>query len=94
VVIGVANVRLAMAEMSSLKDKRRVVKSVTSRVRAKYNVAIAEVGDLDSSSVATLGIACVSNEAAHAHAMLERVVAWIADARLDADLVDYDICMY
>jgi uncharacterized protein len=90
-VIGVATVRLLLPEAASLKDKRRVVKSVTARMRSRFNVAIAEVDDHDAWGTVTLGIVCVSTVGGHAHAMLEQVVQAIADERLDADLAGYEI---
>jgi uncharacterized protein YlxP (DUF503 family) len=91
VVVGVATVTLHLADPLSLKDKRRVVKSVTQRVRARFNVAAAEVGDHDAWGTATLAIACVSTDAGHAHGLLEKVVRWIERERLDAVLADYRI---
>jgi uncharacterized protein len=75
--VGTARVTLYLEGSNSLKDKRHVVRSLTARVRNKFNAAIAEVEDLDDLRVATLGLACVSNNAAHADEMLATVVAFI-----------------
>jgi uncharacterized protein YlxP (DUF503 family) len=91
VVVGLATVVLDLPAAASLKDKRRVVKSVVARVRNRFNVAAAEVDTQESWGRVTLGIACVSNDAAHAHEMLAKVVAFVEDERLDAVLVDYGI---
>jgi uncharacterized protein len=90
-VVGLATVTLRLPTAASLKDKRHVVKSVVTRVRTRFNVAIAETDDHDAWTTATLGIACVSTDSAHAHAVLEHVVRVIQAERLDADLVDYRI---
>lgn len=90
-IVGVATVTLGLPESASLKDKRRVVKSVIARLRDRFNVAVAEVDTQEVWQTATLGIACLSTEAAHAHAMLEKAIAAIADSRLDAELEDYRI---
>lgn len=89
--IGVCRVTLRLPEKGSLKEKRQVVRSLTSRVRTKFNVSIAEVGDLDSWQIATLGLTCVSNDARHAHEMLSTVVSFIERTRLDAELLDYEV---
>jgi uncharacterized protein len=89
-VVGVATVTLHLAA-GTLKDKRRVAKSVAARVHARFNVAVAEVADNDSHTILTFGVACVSTEAGHAHAILDRVVRMIEDERLDAELIDYQI---
>jgi uncharacterized protein YlxP (DUF503 family) len=75
--IGVAHVTIYLDESFSLKDKRHVVRSITARVRNKFNVGIAEVADLDDMRVATLGIVCISNQASHSDEMLATVVQFI-----------------
>lgn len=75
--IGVARITLYLDGSFSLKDKRRVVRSLTQRVQNQFNAAIAEVEDLDDQRVATLGVACLSNSAPHADEMLAKVVAFI-----------------
>jgi len=92
-VVGLAIVTLHMHEASSLKDKRSVVKRVTAHLRSKFNVAVAEVDTHDAWGVITLGVACVSTEAGHAHAVLEKAVRLIEHERLDAELVDYRVEM-
>ncbi len=92
-VIGACSVNLHLPGNGSLKDKRRVLKSVIARLHNEFNVAVAEVDNHDAWTAATLGIACVSTDPAHAHEVLERVVAWIEHSRLDVDIVDYQIEM-
>jgi len=75
--IGAARVSLYLEGSFSLKDKRRVVRSLTQRVRNQFNAGIAEVEDLDDMRVATLAIVCVSNESAHADQMLASVIRFI-----------------
>ena len=69
--IGILRMELVVYEALSLKDKRRVIKSIKDRVRARFNVSVAEVDHLDSRQRATLAIAMVSNEATFV-AALER----------------------
>ncbi|MGB2696042.1 MAG: DUF503 domain-containing protein [Dehalococcoidia bacterium] len=89
--VGVCRVVLRLPENGSLKGKRQVLRSLTTRVRNKFNVAVAEVDDNDRWQIATLGITCVSNDSRHAHEQLERVVAFIRASRLDAELLDYEV---
>jgi len=76
-MIGAARVSLYLEGSFSLKDKRRVVRSLTQRVRNQFNAGIAEVEDLDNMRVATLAIVCVSNESAHVDQMLASVIRFI-----------------
>ena len=75
--IGVAHVTLYLDDSFSLKDKRQVVRSITARVRDKFNAGIAEVEDLNDMRVATLGIVCISNQASHADEMLATIIQFI-----------------
>ena len=89
--VGVCRITLRMPGNSSLKDKRQVVKSLTAKLRNKFNLAVAEVDDNDSWQIATLGMTCVSNDARHAREILENAVEFVVRTRLDAELVDSEI---
>lgn len=88
--IGVCTLHLRLLENSSLKGKRRIIKSIKDRVRSKFNVSIAEIGALDKWQWATLGIACVSNDAAFTNSVLSKIVDFV-DEMHTAELVDYEI---
>ena len=75
--IGTLTVVLHLGEGSSLKDKRQVIKSLIETTRQKFNVSIAEIDDLDIWRRATIGVACVSNDAAHANRVLDKVLDFI-----------------
>ena len=93
-VIGTCTIELHLPGNGSLKGKRRVIKSIIARVRNHFNVAIAEVDGLGAWQEATLGVACVSNSADHAHSILSNVVALIENSRFDVDVVDYRIELF
>ena len=90
-IVGLGTIELQIPESCSLKDKRRVVRSVVARVRNEFNVSIAEVDHLDSWQRATLAVACVSSDAPYAHGLLEKVVRFIDHGRFDLVLLDYTI---
>jgi hypothetical protein len=89
--VGVCRVTLRLPENGSLKGKRQVVQSLTTRLRGKFNVSVAEVGDNDRWQIATIGVSCVSNDARHAREMLDRVLAFIESTRPDAEVIDSEI---
>lgn len=62
---------------ASLKGKRSVVRRIVDRTRAKFNVAVAEVEDMDAHRRAVIGLSVVSNDARHANAMLDRISAFM-----------------
>ncbi len=90
-VVGVCTVQLEIFGNDSLKGKRSVVKPILARVRDHFNVSAAEVDDLDAWQRATLAFVCVSNDAAYAHGLLEKVIDYIERNRFDANILDYQI---
>lgn len=87
--IGVLHVRLRLPA-GTLKEKRAIVKSVIERIRARYNAAVAEVADLDTPSLATIAVVCVSNRNGHADAQLQTIASAVATWRLDAEILDLE----
>jgi uncharacterized protein YlxP (DUF503 family) len=75
--IGVLQVELFIGESQSLKDKRRVIRSLVDRIRNKFNVAAAETGRLDSWNYCGLGIVFISNEAGRLDSMMNSVANFI-----------------
>jgi len=89
--IGVCRIKLRLPENLSLKGKRRVVKSITTRVRSKFNVSVAEVDDQNLWQLATLGICCVSNDKRYINEVLSKVVDFIANGRFEIEMLNYEI---
>jgi len=85
---GICQIRLHLHGSQSLKDKRRIVKSIISRLRNQYNISIAEVADLDLWQMATIGIACVSNHDQHVDEVFSRVVNFISQNYPEAEIVE------
>ena len=89
--IGSAIVELEIPASNSLKDKRRVVKSTTARLRQRYNLAVAEVDTLDEWHRATLMLVTVANDASRVHAQLEKSLDSLQTWRLDCIVAAYEI---
>ncbi len=89
--IGICTLKLRLPENLSLKGKRQVLKSITTRVRNKFNVSVAEVDDQNLWQLATLGICCVSNNKRYTNELLSKVVNFIIDGRFEIEIVDYEI---
>jgi len=65
----------------SLKEKRRVVKSLKDKVRARFNVSISEVDSQDLWHRATLGIALVCSDRKQAQTMSDKIIEFIREAK-------------
>lgn len=75
--VGVCRVTLHLHGNASLKGKRSILKRVVERTKAKFNAAVAEVGENDSLQRAVVGAAVVGNSAAHVDSMLGHVGSFI-----------------
>lgn len=91
-VIGVCEIALRMGHANSLKEKRRIIKSIIGRIQSKYNISIAEVGNHDQHKLSLLGLSYVSNDSAQAHRVLEKIVFFIEN-NFEVELIDYQIEM-
>ena len=73
-IVGTLELSLRLDGCYSLKDKRRILRSLMTRSRTSFQVAIAEVDDQDLWNSAVLGVACVSNAPRHAESVLQQVL--------------------
>ncbi len=86
--VGICRIKLHISESQSLKDKRRIVKSVITRLKNQYNISVAEVDDQDLWQLVTLGISCVSNQNQHVEETLSRVMSFIENNYPELEIVD------
>ncbi len=81
-VIGICQLDLRIPENHSLKGKRHVIRKLIDRVKSRYNVAIAEVGDNDLWQRAQIGICTVGNDRRHINSSLDKVIDFIEKTNL------------
>jgi len=86
-LIGLINIKIFIPSSTSLKDKRRVIKSLIVRIRNKFNVSIAEIADLDEWQVAEIGLALIGNETKIIHQQISQIVNFL-EKENDFDLVE------
>jgi len=92
-VVGILEVRGVIRHSHSLKEKRKVVKSVKDLLAARFNISVAEVGYLDSHQQVGLGISLVGTDRRFVDSCLAQVINFI---RLSPtlELVDYEMDFY
>lgn len=73
--IGVITFELHIEQAHSLKEKRHVVKSLKDRLRARHNVAVAEIEAQDSWQRAVVSAVTVSPDQGFAEKVLQKVEA-------------------
>ncbi|MHC4122297.1 MAG: DUF503 domain-containing protein [Planctomycetota bacterium] len=76
-VVGVMTVNLHLHGLTSLKQKRGIVKSLIGRLRSKYNISISEVGRQDNKQLAMLGISIVSNDTSFIHEKFDKILEFM-----------------
>lgn len=70
-------VELHLPDVLSLKDKRHVLKGLKQKVRARFEVAVAEVDHQDTWQRATLAVAYVSGDSRHANEVVSKAMDFI-----------------
>jgi uncharacterized protein YlxP (DUF503 family) len=68
---------LHLGDANSLKDKRRIIKSLIARIKNRYNVSVAEVGEHDLWQSTIIGISFVSSEQAYVHQIFASIVKFV-----------------
>src|SRR5437870_5668064 len=87
-VVGVLRLTLYIHGAASLKDKRQVLRKVTDRLRSRFNVSVAEVGDNDIWQKAIIGIAAVANDHSFVNEVLDKCAR---DAGQIAEIVNREM---
>ena len=85
--VGVCQIQLRLPENHSLKGKRRVVKSIITRLHNKFNIAVAEVDNHDSWQLTTLGLTCISNHRSYDSETLSHAIKFITQDYPELELV-------
>ncbi len=88
--VGVALVSFRLHEIHSLKEKRKIVKSLIEKSRNRFNVAVAEVADQDVHQKAAIGVAVIGNDGRVLNSLLDRIVDFM-ESLGEADLVSSEI---
>lgn len=87
-VIGIIKIIFRIHDNHSLKEKRKIVKSMVSKVKSRFNVSIAEVGSNDMWQIIELGITAVGNDRSHIDSSLSSVISFL-DKMYVAEILDY-----
>lgn len=86
-IIGACILELHLPSVRSLKEKRRHLRSLLTRLRNKFNLAVAEIGHNDVWKSAQIAIVSVSNEKVSSEKVVRSAVQWIEEYLPDLDVV-------
>jgi len=88
--IGVLRVYFQIPDSHSLKEKRRVVRSLKDRLFSQFNVSVAEIGSNDKLQVGELGIVTVANDRRFVDSVLQKVIDFIEERGEDIVVLEAD----
>ena len=73
--IGLLTLEIHIPDARSLKDTRQVIRSLKDRLRARFNVAVAELDHQDVWQRAVIGVVTISSDAQHLEQSLQAILA-------------------
>ncbi|PIQ95798.1 MAG: hypothetical protein COV67_12920 [Nitrospinae bacterium CG11_big_fil_rev_8_21_14_0_20_56_8] len=73
-IVGCCSMKFLLHGNRSLKDKRRVCKAIKDRLKNKFNVSVAEIGDQDVWQNLHLGIVAVGSDPKYVDGLLNQLV--------------------
>lgn len=88
--VGVARVTFRLHGNQSLKEKRKVIKSLVEKSRNRFGVSVAEVADQDVHQRATIGVAVIGSDGRILNSLLDRVLDFMESMGL-AEMLDREI---
>ena len=89
-VVGICTLVIHLPYSRSLKDKRKVVKSLKDRLRARHNISLAEVDSHDLWQRAVLGIAAVGDGRPPIEGLFEAILAEV-ESQVPGEILDREI---
>lgn len=94
-IIGTGRVVLRLHGVHSLKEKRKIIKSIINRTKNSFNASVAEVGANDQHERSEIGFAVVGNDQSTINSIIDKVFNKIDDMGL-AEMMDtdYEIITY
>jgi len=92
-IVGVLEVEIFFNGVSSLKEKRRILKSIIDKIKNRFNISIAETDKQEVWQLAKIGIAFVGNEKNYVSQMLASVERYMEDMG-KAELVNVQMELY
>ena len=88
--VGLITLEIHIPDARSLKDKRQVIRSLKEKLRAQFNVAVAELDHQDTWQRSQVGIVTLSSSVSHLEQSLQTVFAQ-AEELLGRELVSHEL---
>lgn len=89
-VVGLGVIIFRIHDCRSLKEKRRVVKSIVKQIQNKFNASVAEVGANDIYQKAEIGFACVGSDRRVVNSKMDKLLNMVDKIGL-AEIVNSEL---
>jgi uncharacterized protein YlxP (DUF503 family) len=89
-IVGVGIITFRLHDCHSLKGKRKIVKSIITRLRNNFNASVAEVGSNDNHQRAEIGVSLVGNDPRLINSKLDKLFN-LADELGLAEIIDTEM---
>ncbi len=84
--------QLHIPHSHSLKEKRKVVRSLKERLRHRFNITVAEVGALDKWQVATIMVAMVNKDRTYLNEQTSKIRTFVDNELIGAgELIAFQV---
>ncbi len=92
-IVGTLNIKVVMRSSCSLKDKRRIIKSLKDRIRNKFNISVSETGSQDNLRCSEISVAMVGTDRQYVNSVLSALINFFRFFS-QIELVDYDLDLF
>lgn len=86
-------IRLYAPWVQSLKEKRMEVKSLTTRIRNKFNVSVAETDEQDIHKTIVISVAAIAADSAQGDAIIDTILNFIGE-NTEAEITSVERILY
>ena len=89
-VVGLCELTLVLPGNRSLKGKRKVVRGLVDRLRARHRIAVSETAENDTHDRGVVGFAVVGNDRRRVRAVLDDVLRTVEET-CPAEVIDQEL---
>ncbi|MEE1071823.1 MAG: DUF503 domain-containing protein [Cellulosilyticum sp.] len=78
-LVGTLQIKCYAPYVHSLKEKRMIVKSISGRLKSRFNISVGEVGQQDIHQTIIIGIATIADSTAQCDSILDHIIDFVEE---------------